>query len=279
MKLSSIFLFVFLTQSLASALDQPQGIARRMSTKSADDQYDRELFLFGGQHECARQVQTCQNANSIFPPPFDGWLDMLTGFLGSMDGNPNDSLLSDLIDLIVNLASFNLNDALNALEVALPDLAHDATEAALEFLRSTPSLIMQGYSFLAPHAERVIQMSIDGLASFAQTQLYPILTDNIVPRLMSMLNLMQSLAYQMAQDNLNVLSAAAGDVSSFLATLANTLLTLIVPRDAEEQAALESCSVDMLQCKYEAMVIQVMPEIIGATLTAVAVEQQQRRRH
>ena len=268
MKLASIFFLIVTTPSLTSALDQPQGIARKASHK-----YDRELFWFGGQSECSRQVQTCQNANNIFPPPFDGWLDMLNGsvvYLGSLDGNPDISLLDDLIQSIMNLASFNLyhiGDALLELEAALPDLAHDATQAALEFLRSTPSLVMQAYNSLAPNVEPAIQIAIDALGNYAQSQIAPILSDTIVPTIMSMLNLMQTLSYQVAADNLNVLSAAAGEATSFLATLANTLPRLMLPRYTDEQAALGSCSVDLLQCKYEAMVIEVMPGVIGATLT------------
>ena len=272
MKFFAAFLFLASTFSCTLALDQPTGAVSRIYKNG---ELDRDLFWFGGEKKCRRQLAKCQNANNVFAPPFDGWIEMLTNYLGNLDGNPDDSLLSDLIDLILNLGSINMNTLADDLNALVQDLANDALEAGLVMLQDLAKGFLQGY--VSPNVEGFIEAGVNTLNAFGESTLAPMLSANLLPAIMSVLELMQNLAFLIPGENSDLLGAATGDVVTFLSTLATVLMQLLVPRAGEDMAALAGCSAQLVQCKYDAMVVQVMPEVIGTTLTAVAVEEQRRR--
>ena len=275
MQLSKGLLLLLSVLCCVSALDHPNGRVRDISTKNADD---RELFMFGGERECARQLSNCRQKNDNSPPPFEGWVDMINGFLGNQDGVPEDSLFRDLADVVIALGTLNFS----SFEVGtfdwdshLSDL-HGALQAVVDFFQSI-------YLFLAPTVEVAIQATLDGLGalgqalgSFTENQVIPFYSGTLLPSLVSLVSLIGDISSYFAQDSLDVLGASTVALANYISTMASMLLELLVPREDDEHAALGSCSMQLLECRFDAMAIEVMPEVIGMTLTVAASEKQRR---
>ena len=280
MQFSKALLLLLPGLCCVASLDHPNGRYRKVSTKAADN---RALFLFGGDRECARQLSSCRTDKNDkndddAPPPFEEWVDMVTSILGNLDGDPDDTLLSDFVDVVLTFGTLNFLaydvGFVNQWQVFIPDFALAGLQGvlALHFMTFDVEVIVQG----ALDALNVLGQAI---GTFTETQIIPFYSDTLIPSLVSMLTLMRDVSYHFAQDNLDVLAASTKALADYVTDMASTILALLAPQeDADKKAALASCSVELMECKLDAMVMEVMPEMMGMTLTVAASEQQRRRR-
>jgi hypothetical protein len=261
-------LFVLLAfLSFTSALDQPQSYLR------GNDVQVRKLSIFG-QNTCARQLSKCQTANQLAIPPISQWVTMLTTYLGGLDGNPNDSLISDLIDTITNVGTLNFATLPQDIAAIIAELASTGISAAVDLAQSLALQLTS--AILVPTTENIIGGALGVITTALSSTLGPIF-QIILPPIQTLLTLLSAVSTLMPTNNSSVVATLAVEISSFTSKMVTRVAQLLIPRDSETQASLESCVADLLDCDYNAMISEVIPAMIGEVLTITAMDQSRRR--